>query len=216
MFQMTGHRLALQPVIPERDYDVSVPLSAGLTPANLSSALGDAAARSIKLRDVLGEDVKKGLADPASERSIAEFLSARSLSSPAPFKAKQLVGSTHGLRRLAEMAYLIRPLLYILLLKRHGQDSWKPWLASLLLEVSTLVTSQVALERKQTVLEATEYKRRSFMLLWYLLKSPLYARWTSHRLDEFVDWSSQKPLIYIVSGTSFEPNPRGLLDRHVN
>jgi peroxin-16 len=201
MFQMTGHRLTLQPVIPERDYDVSVPLSASLTPASLSSATGDSLAHSIKLRDVLGEDVKKGLTDPGSERSIAEFLSARSLTSPAPFKAKQLVGSTHGIRRIAEMAHLLRPLLYILLLRQSSRDSWKPFLATLLLDLSTLTVSQTSLNRKQTVLEAQEYKRRSFAVFWYLLKSPLYEKWTSQRLDEFVDWGNQKPLIYIATST---------------
>lgn len=39
--------------------------------------------------------------------------------------------------------FIVRPLLYVLLIRHYGLRSWKPWLASLLLDV-TGITSTLA------------------------------------------------------------------------
>jgi len=39
--------------------------------------------------------------------------------------------------RLGELAHLLRPLIYVLLLRKHGPRSWRPWLASLAVELAS-------------------------------------------------------------------------------
>jgi peroxin-16 len=39
--------------------------------------------------------------------------------------------------RLGEALHLLRPLLYVLLLRKHGPRSWRPWLASLAIELAS-------------------------------------------------------------------------------
>ncbi|XP_053722496.1 peroxisomal biogenesis factor 16 [Synchiropus splendidus] len=81
---------------------------------------------------------------------------------------------------MAEAAYIARPLLHLVLLGVCGRRSWTPWFTSGLLEVSSL-----AVLREKKFLrrwEKSELRRRSFMLLYYLLRSPFYERVSQEKI----------------------------------
>ncbi|KAF0022361.1 hypothetical protein F2P81_025397 [Scophthalmus maximus] len=61
-----------------------------------------------------------------------------------------------------------------------GKRSWKPWLVSGVLELSSVAT--LSDSRFQSDWERAELRRRSFLLLYYLLRSPFY--------DQFSDFNS--------------------------
>ncbi|XP_031449350.1 peroxisomal biogenesis factor 16 [Phasianus colchicus] len=81
---------------------------------------------------------------------------------------------------IAESIYLTRPLLHLLSLGVWGQRSWKPWLLSAVLDISSLslLSDLKDLNRR----ERAELRRRTILLLYYLLRSPFYDRYSEARI----------------------------------
>uniref|UniRef100_A0A8C5UAI8 Peroxisomal membrane protein PEX16 n=1 Tax=Malurus cyaneus samueli TaxID=2593467 RepID=A0A8C5UAI8_9PASS len=77
---------------------------------------------------------------------------------------------------IAESLYITRPLLHLLSLGVWGQRSWKPWLLSAVLDISSLslLSDLKDLNRR----ERAELRRRTILLLYYLLRSPFYDRYS--------------------------------------
>ncbi|KFV67659.1 Peroxisomal membrane protein PEX16, partial [Dryobates pubescens] len=81
---------------------------------------------------------------------------------------------------IAESLYITRPLLHLLSLGVWGQRSWKPWLLSAVLDISSLslLSDLKDLNRR----ERAELRRRTILLLYYLLRSPFYDRYSEGRI----------------------------------
>ncbi|KAG9352143.1 hypothetical protein JZ751_020556 [Albula glossodonta] len=77
---------------------------------------------------------------------------------------------------IAESLFISRPLVHLLCLGLCGRKSWKPWLISGLLEVTSfgLMSETKSLNRR----ERAEMRRRAFLLFYYLLRSPFYDRYS--------------------------------------
>uniref|UniRef100_A0A3Q3WNV5 Peroxisomal membrane protein PEX16 n=1 Tax=Mola mola TaxID=94237 RepID=A0A3Q3WNV5_MOLML len=81
---------------------------------------------------------------------------------------------------LAESVYIGRPLVHLLCLGLCGNQSWKPWLVSGVLELSSFA---VLNEKKfQNQYERAEMRRRTFLLLYYLLRSPFYDKYSERKI----------------------------------
>ncbi|CAG5849730.1 peroxisomal biogenesis factor 16 [Menidia menidia] len=81
---------------------------------------------------------------------------------------------------LAESVFIGRPLAHLLCLGLWGQRSWKPWLISGVLEMSSFAVLQQA--RFQSRWERAEMRRRGFLLLYYLLRSPFYDKYSEKKI----------------------------------
>ncbi|KAJ1075675.1 hypothetical protein K5549_017806, partial [Capra hircus] len=75
---------------------------------------------------------------------------------------------------IAESLHIARPLLHLLSLGLWGQRSWTPWLLSGVVDV----TSRKGLTRR----ERLELRRRTVLLLYYLLRSPFYDRFSEAKI----------------------------------
>lgn len=80
----------------------------------------------------------------------------------------------------AEAVYITRPLVHLLSLAVCGKKSWKPWLLSAFLELSSFAVLNDT--KFQTRWERAEMRRRSFLLLYYLLRSPFYDRYSQEKI----------------------------------
>ncbi|XP_028917280.1 peroxisomal biogenesis factor 16 isoform X2 [Ornithorhynchus anatinus] len=86
-----------------------------------------------------------------------------------------------GLREtVAESVFIARPLLHLLSLGLWGRRSWKPWLLSGVLDVTSL--SLLSHTEGLTRRERLELRRRTILLLYYLLRSPFYDRFSQDRI----------------------------------
>ncbi|XP_040836091.1 peroxisomal biogenesis factor 16 isoform X2 [Ochotona curzoniae] len=86
-----------------------------------------------------------------------------------------------GLREtVAESLYIARPLLHLLSLGLWGQRSWAPWLLSGVVDVTSLslLSDRKGLSRR----ERLELRRRTILLLYYLLRSPFYDRFSEAKI----------------------------------
>ncbi|KAJ3593007.1 hypothetical protein NHX12_005345 [Muraenolepis orangiensis] len=81
---------------------------------------------------------------------------------------------------IAESMYISRPLVHLLCLGLCGKRSWKPWLISGLLEVSSF--SLLSETKFQNRWERAETRKRTFLLLYYLLRSPFYDRYSEAKI----------------------------------
>uniref|UniRef100_A0A2K5MWT6 Peroxisomal membrane protein PEX16 n=1 Tax=Cercocebus atys TaxID=9531 RepID=A0A2K5MWT6_CERAT len=81
---------------------------------------------------------------------------------------------------IAEFLYIARPLLHLLSLGLWGQRSWKPWLLAGVVDVTSL--SLLSDRRGLTRRERRELRRRTILLLYYLLRSPFYDRFSEARI----------------------------------
>uniref|UniRef100_A0A8C7B661 Peroxisomal membrane protein PEX16 n=1 Tax=Neovison vison TaxID=452646 RepID=A0A8C7B661_NEOVI len=81
---------------------------------------------------------------------------------------------------IAESLYIARPLLHLFSLGLWGQRSWTPWLLSGVVDVTSLslLSDRKGLSRR----ERLELRRRTILLLYYLLRSPFYDRFSEARI----------------------------------
>ncbi|XP_062327924.1 peroxisomal biogenesis factor 16 [Osmerus eperlanus] len=81
---------------------------------------------------------------------------------------------------LAESLFIGRPLVHLLSLGLCGKRSWKPWVISGVLEITSfaLLYDTKSLTRP----ERAELRRRAFLLLYYLLRSPFYDRYSETKI----------------------------------
>ncbi|XP_069686339.1 peroxisomal membrane protein PEX16 isoform X2 [Periplaneta americana] len=101
---------------------------------------------------------------------------------------------------LAEVLYVIKPVVHLCSMMFFGQKNWKPWLLALSVDLTSLQLyknrqSGQALSRRQRL----ELSRRSVGLLLYLLRSPFYEHHTCDRLQNLLhSLSNNLPLARVV------------------
>jgi len=101
--------------------------------------------------------------------------------------------------KIAELAYILKPVSHILAMFVCGENSWKPWLFSLAVDLSCLhkLQSKAALSK----CEKDELLRRKATLLIYLLRSPFYDVYSKSKiLSLFDDLARWIPGLQLVSG----------------
>ncbi|XP_035674304.1 peroxisomal membrane protein PEX16-like isoform X1 [Branchiostoma floridae] len=89
-----------------------------------------------------------------------------------------------GLRLAGEALHVFRPLVYLSSLAVCGRSSWKPWLLSFLTDVSSLAL--MGDTKDLNLLEKAELKRRSLVLLFYILRSPFYDKYAQAKIILFL------------------------------
>lgn len=121
------------------------------------------------------------------------------------FKTKMAIQPTDlsSRRMLAESLYISRPLLHISSMFMFGQASWKPWLISCGVDVTSLALMGDSSELNDE--ERSELSRRTLLLLFYLLRSPFYDTYSKTRILGFLKFMTDT-----VPGVSLVFNP--LLD----
>ncbi|KAM4017589.1 peroxisomal biogenesis factor 16 [Anomaloglossus baeobatrachus] len=85
-----------------------------------------------------------------------------------------------ALGTVAETVHILRPVTHLASLAAWGQKSWKPWMLAAALDIASLsvLRDVPRLSRR----ERGELRRRTLLLLYYLLRSPFYNRYTEVRL----------------------------------
>ncbi|KAG0053097.1 Peroxisomal membrane protein pex16 [Gryganskiella cystojenkinii] len=209
LLRLTNQRMIMYPVHTERDVDPS-------TLADLAEA-----EQSVKESHWTGtrtgtprlqlSAVQKSSGKLSSKSSdVTEFLLSKVLTPDTVRKPRDLVGMLGGLGVFGEYLFVLRPLIYVLAMRKYGQKSWYPWLLSLSIELASRVSLKTFLSNRSggpagrgssgTALEKDEMKRRLWLMLYYVLRSPFYDRFTKERLHNFCESASKKPLISLVAG----------------
>ncbi|KAK6920210.1 Peroxisome membrane protein, Pex16 [Dillenia turbinata] len=107
-----------------------------------------------------------------------------------------------------EVLFIIRPLIYVLFIRKYGIRSWIPWFISLAVDlIGVGGFSQVAMTWKtrkgqNAVLsssEKDEMKRRKLLWALYLMRDPFFSKYTRQRLEKAEKALEPLPLIGLVT-----------------
>ncbi|XP_077994619.1 peroxisomal membrane protein PEX16-like [Glandiceps talaboti] len=85
-----------------------------------------------------------------------------------------------GKRIIAESLYIARPLVHLASMFKCGQLSWKPWFLSCGMDISSLLLMEDP--QDLNVNEKAELRRRSIYMLYYLLRSPFYDKFSKMKI----------------------------------
>lgn len=101
-------------------------------------------------------------------------------------------GGTAGSFVLGEVLLILRPLVYVLLIKRYGLGSWKPWLVSLAVDLTgtTIISrftspdlTRIGRGYSLSSAEKEEIKRRRLLWAFYVMRDPFFSKYTRQRLE---------------------------------
>ncbi|TNY24340.1 peroxisome membrane protein [Rhodotorula diobovata] len=159
------------------------------------AALGDATPRK------MGKDFGK------------EYLLSRVLTIEDVKRPQDLVAKARGIKRLAEIIWILRPLIYVLAMRKYGKRHTLPYLLSLALEYLAFSLRQSTdpklgsdkacgpmLPRgTPSELEKEETAKRGRAFWWYLVRGPAWESWTKPQLESIGRKFEDKPLIGFVS-----------------
>ncbi|KAK9812655.1 hypothetical protein WJX72_001406 [[Myrmecia] bisecta] len=133
---------------------------------------------------------------------------------------------------VGELLHILRPLLYVMALRRSGRTSWKPWLLSLGLDLasSKLITAGASIAQQAaeeavndpslqfgsiavlynlqafrwTPAEQRERLRRRLLLMYYLLRSPFFERYTRRGVSTVQRIAHPIPLLGTLASKAVE------------
>lgn len=105
---------------------------------------------------------------------------------------------------LGEVLLILRPLVYVLLIRRYGLGAWKPWLVSLAVDLTgttiiSRLTSPGLLRNGRgyslSKVEKDEIKRRQLLWAFYVMRDPFFSKYTRHRLEYFEQLLKPVPVV---------------------
>jgi len=135
----------------------------------------DLAAVKARLSELDGKRAAQpaAAAEHESPRARATLASAVRQRLQAGGGAESLVAD--GIHTVAELLWILKPLLSLLALRRFGLKSWRAWSVAVVLDVASRLLHESSVSRKLTPAEQSEQRRRTFLMVLYLFRHPVYS-----------------------------------------
>lgn len=115
-------------------------------------------------------------------------------------------GIPGGLYLTGEVMFILRPLVYVLLIRKYGARSWYPWITSLVVDLlGNGIISFVSIAWKNsnnfrlTNVEKNELKRRKLLWALYLMRDPFFTKYTGQKLDGTQKLLEPVPIIGLLT-----------------
>lgn len=117
---------------------------------------------------------------------------------------------------LAESIYISKPLVHLISLGLLGSNTWKPWMISLAMDLTRLVSIKINLQSScseclicslqlyktsasLTKKQKLQLSKRTVLLLLYLIRSPFYEKHSKNKLNSLlVALSNNLPLAKMI------------------
>ncbi|KAJ7299433.1 hypothetical protein O6H91_Y233100 [Diphasiastrum complanatum] len=157
--------------------------------------------------------------------SQSQLLSARPSEVSQAGDSKKLIAVTRNrgyidkLVMVGEVLFVLRPLIYVLLIRRYGLRSWKPWLSSIFLDLAA-VNLQVFNDRARSKIELAqggitsfvplsdpekqELRRRRLLLALHLFRDPFFSKYSRPRLEYMERLFKPLPVVGFLSEKALE------------
>lgn len=222
-------RPVISPPIPERDVDPAMLPALGDLPSTAPDS-PPLKAKPIRQDTGSSEEGSRQTTRPSHlannhvpfTGSSEDYLLPKALTSTLVKSPTSLLQPLAGLGQwTSEIAYILRPLIYVLLLRPTSKNMPKskstsinyntgpitnglrtPLAVSLMLSVLSfyLRRSPPASPSSSNLLERQEYARRDRDLLWYAFRGELWTEWTRPKIDGMRQRLEGKPLLGLLSG----------------
>ncbi|KAJ1951861.1 hypothetical protein EC988_003865, partial [Linderina pennispora] len=198
LLKLSGRRMVTGTVVPERLVD----------PASLGSARRAAVAQDpdgalwkgersgLKFKSVRGI-----LSQTEGNADLGGFVTAEAREPEKVAPALSLIRKYGPMGLAGELLFILRPIIYVLSLRKMGKRDWRPWALSLVVELASrqlIRTDLRPASGSERTVEKDELSRRKWLFLYYLLRSPFFDRFTESRLTRVADWCNNKPLLSLL------------------
>ncbi|KAG2023638.1 peroxisomal membrane protein PEX16 [Coprinopsis cinerea AmutBmut pab1-1] len=197
-------RPLVSPLIPERDFDPATlpPPNPDLQPKASTSAtqLPTPLSTPDHLKNNQVPLDPHPLLSTKAERSTTaaeDYLLPKALTTSSIKPSSSLIRNLSGARDwLAEIIYILRPLVYVSLLVSDRKKS-RPSNRAL---ITALVMELISRNLRRTPppsaeLERAEYAKRDKDMIWYLLRGSIWESYTRPKLQGFAESTASKPLL---------------------
>ena len=148
------------------------------------------------------------------ESEISAFLQKKVLTIDGVRKPYDLVRKRTGLGAIAEVVWILRPLVYVLALKRYGRRSLYPFMLSLALEYFSYQNMADTLRRSpssgSSEVEKQELSKRQRAFWLYFLRGPVWDGWTRGKLQGVANRLEGVPLLSMLGNIAADY--RSLID----
>ncbi|KAI9840787.1 MAG: Peroxisomal membrane protein pex16 [Sclerophora amabilis] len=154
---------------------------------------------------------------PASP-DVTNYLLSKVLTADDLKPPKALLHRVSGPGQLAEILYILRPVIYALAMQhwnartvdstgKRGKSNWQPWLLGLSIEYGARQLAKKDFKervagglRGLTGLEREELRRRGWAMGWWALRGAFYENVTRPYLSSFTSKLRNKPLLNLLGG----------------
>ncbi|KZF20710.1 peroxin [Xylona heveae TC161] len=154
---------------------------------------------------------RTGLSLPSLPESsdLSSYLLSKVLTADDIKPPKALLHRVTGQGQLAEVLYILRPVIYALAMQRWSGDkkSWRPWLLGVAIEYGSRQLAKKDFQervagglRGLTGLEREELRKRGWALGWWLMRGAFYENITKSWLSSVTTKLRNKPLLDLVGG----------------
>lgn len=145
--------------------------------------------------------------DDISSYLLSKVLKADDIKPP-----KALVHRTSGFGEIAEVMFILRPVIYAVAMAYwsqredgKGKTDWRPWLLGVSIEYGARQLAKHDMERRRpggarglTQLEREEMKKRSWSLAWWTLRGAFYENITRGMVHGFASKLKNKPILDMI------------------
>lgn len=182
LLRLTNSRPLLSPPLPEREVDPST--------IDESQADGMESPPSERSDEAQWTMPRTGLTLPTlpSSSDISSYLLSKVLTADDIKPPKALLHRVSGMGELAEVLYILRPVIYAVAMQHwasKNRKSWKPWMLGLAIEYGARQLAKKDLQERRaggmrslTALEKDELKKRGWGLGWWLMRGAFYENFT--------------------------------------
>ncbi|KAF9732135.1 hypothetical protein PMIN02_000254 [Paraphaeosphaeria minitans] len=140
---------------------------------------------------------------------ISSYLLSKVLTADDIKPPKALLHRVSGKGEVAEVLYILRPVVYALAMQHFSGDrkSWRPWLMGVSLEYGARQLAKKDIQerlagglRGLTGLEKEELRKRGWSLGWWMMRGAFYENITKAWIHAVTRKLQNKPLLDIVGG----------------
>lgn len=192
LLQLSGRRMVTGSVVAERLVDPGT-LGGNTTVSRTDGGEWEGKRSRLKYRMV--RDI---LSKSEGSASLDGYLTTEARQAEQVAPALSLIRSYGSMGLAGELLFILRPLVYVMGIRKLGPKDWRPWALSLLIELASRQMVRTDLRQSDRSVERDELSRRKWLLLYYLLRSPFFQRFTERRLSGVAEWCKNKPLLSLL------------------
>jgi peroxin-16 len=187
LLRLTNSRPLVSPPLPEREVDPRTTEEEGSDWNGMQTPVSERSA------DLSWTMPRTGLSLPSlpDANDISNFLISKVLTADDIKPPKALLHRVTGQGQLAEVLYILRPVIYALALQRWRGDkrSWRPWLIGFGMEYGCRQLAKSDFRervagglRGLTGLEREELRKRGWAMGWWLMRGAFYENITKYAI----------------------------------
>ncbi|GAB7352956.1 hypothetical protein MBLNU459_g3530t1 [Dothideomycetes sp. NU459] len=204
LLRLTKSRPLLSPPLPEREADPGI--------LEEKDADGVASPPSERSEESQWTMPRTGLSLPTlpSSSDISSYLLSKVLTADDIKPPKALMHRVSGAGEVAEILYILRPVIYAVAMQywaRKNKKSWQPWVLGFIIEYGARQLAKKDLQDRRaggmrglTALEKEELRRRGWGLGWWAMRGAFYETFTKAWIHSLSGKLKNKPLLDMVGG----------------